>query len=80
VALHRKVRNYPESIARFANRIGHAGIGVHRGGYAPRTRNPKGHRNLLCDIVIISWNKNKKLKDCITAHLTGLFAWMRIKQ
>jgi hypothetical protein len=38
----------------------------HRGGYAPRTRNPKGHRNSLCDIGIISCNENKKLKDCIT--------------
>jgi hypothetical protein len=28
------------------------------------TRNPKGHGNLLCNIGIISWNKNKKLKDC----------------
>jgi tyrocidine synthetase-3 len=27
------------------------------------TRNPKGRRNPLCDIGIISWNKNKKLKE-----------------
>jgi hypothetical protein len=31
-------------------------------------RNPKGHGNLLCNIGIISWNKNKKLKDCITEY------------
>jgi hypothetical protein len=30
------------------------------------TRNPKGHRNLFCDIGIISWNKNKKLKESST--------------
>jgi hypothetical protein len=30
------------------------------------TRNPKGHGNLLCNMGIISWNKNKKLKQCNT--------------
>jgi hypothetical protein len=32
------------------------------------TRNPKGHVNLLCNIGIISWNKNKKLKHCNTEN------------
>jgi hypothetical protein len=30
------------------------------------TRNPKGHGNLLCNMGVISGNKNKKLKHCIT--------------
>jgi hypothetical protein len=38
----------------------------HRGGYASRTRNPKGHRNLHRDIGMISWSKNKKTEHCNT--------------
>jgi hypothetical protein len=34
--------------------------------HAPRS--PKGHRNSLCDIGIISWNKNKKLKESSTEN------------
>jgi hypothetical protein len=36
------------------------------------TRNPKGHRNLLCDIGIFSWNKNKKIEDGSTSFFLRL--------
>ena len=37
------------------------------------TRNPKGHGNLLCNMGIISWNKNKKLKHCNTENTERKF-------
>jgi hypothetical protein len=42
------------------------------------TRNPKGHGNLLCNMGIISWNKNKKLKDCST-EITEFFIFLAAK-
>jgi hypothetical protein len=53
----------------------------HRGGRAQRDRNPKGHRNLLSEIGITSWNKKLftwhlfcHLPTNKTKHLTPLLS------